>query len=645
MIVDGREQTARSPGPPVTFVRWKPESWTLLVAAGVAVVAGAFALAGRPEDTRLVLTVFGSVAGVLLAARVVSQMIRGHFGVDLLAVVAIAATVLTGEVVATLIIVIMVSGGSVLEDVAGRRAERELDALIDRQPRVAHQVVDGAVREVRVEEVRVGDEVLVRAGDVVPVDGALLTARAEFDESALTGESLPVERMAGDVISSGSVNGPRAVTLTTVRLAADSQYQAIVSLVKSASANRAPMVRLADRFAVPFTLVSLTIAGTAWWLSGDPVRFAEVVVLATPCPLLLAAPVGFMAGMGRAARNGIVVKGGAVLETLSRVRAVVVDKTGTLTAGHPTVVRLDVAAGRTPDELLALVAAVETLSSHVLATSIVSAARDRGLMIATATHAEEVEARGISAYVDGRRVSVGTAAFIGEAVGSTPATPVHGGELAIYVAVDGDFAGTVVASDPVRPEAADTVRLIRQLGIDEVIMLTGDAGSTARHVASMVGIDVVHADCLPVDKVDLVRSLTTRPVLMIGDGINDAPVLAVADVGVAMGARGATSASEAAGAVILSDDLARVVRVLAISRDTVRIVYQSIWVGVSVSVVLMVVAAFGFIPAVLGATLQEGVDLISVLNALRALRDRQAWEGPDAVRGTANAATVARSGS
>lgn len=605
--------------------QWKPATWLLIAAAVFAVVTASLWTSGYPGPARTVLVWFGLAAAALLAVRMVRQMIGGTFGVDVLAVIAILATVLTGEVIATLIIVVMIASGSALEDFAQRRAKRDLDALVDRAPRLAHLVHDEEIRDLPVDSVRIGDHLMVRSGEVVPVDGVLITGSAVFDDSPLTGESMPVERRRGDEVPSGCVTGATGITLTAQHLARDSQYQAVVALVADASKHQAPMVRLADRFAIPFTVIALAIAGLAWWLSGDPVRFAEVVVLATPCPLLLAAPIGFIAGMSRAARNGVIVKGGAVLETLSRIRTVVVDKTGTLTTGRPQVVRIDPIAPWTADALLAVVASAERLSSHVLAASIVASAEEKQLSIPEAREPEEKEAQGISATIDGQRVSIGTAAFIRSAGHHVPPAPLVGGELAVYVAIGGAFAGTIVASDPVRPEAPETIQLLRRLGVARIVMLTGDAPSTARHIAGLVGADAFEADCLPGDKVAWLAALTARPALMVGDGINDAPVLAAADVGMAMGARGATAASETAGAVILVDDFARVGRAVAISQQTVRVVYQSIWIGVVVSIVLMIVASTGAIPATIGAALQEVLDLATVLNALRALRGRDVW--------------------
>ncbi len=366
----------------------------------------------------------------------------------------------------------------------------------------------------------------------------------------------------------------------------------------------------------------------AWLVSGDSVRFAEVLVLATPCPLVLAAPVAFMGGMSRAARNGIIVKGGGVLEQLARVRTVMFDKTGTLTTGTPTISAITAQPPWTDTQLLTLAASAERLSSHVLAASIVAAGKARGLALIEATDSEEVAAQGVTATLGPNRIAIGTLEFArSRAYEPIAAAAIAGGELAIYVVVDARFAGTIIASDPVRPNARATVAGLRTLGVTDVVMLTGDAQATADHVASMVGITELRANCLPVDKVEAVRSASARPVLMVGDGVNDAPVLASADVGVAMGARGATSASESASAVILVDDISRVLRAIEIGRDTVRVGLQSIWMGMVVSVGLMLIASFGVIPATLGAGIQEVVDLATILNALRSLRPRERTSG------------------
>ncbi len=608
----------------VRALPWRYPVVTATVVVGV--IGGVLWLVGFEQVARWVFAVFAIGAAAIEAWGMLKQLRRRQFGIDILAVIAIVATVAVGEVIASMIIVLMVSGGKALEDYAQGRAQRELTALLQREPQTAHRLLAGSteIEEVAANEVRIGDEVLVRAGEVVPVDGSLRSGRASFDESSLTGESLPVARGEGEQVLSGSVNGTTSAVIVATALARDSQFQSIVALVKQASSNKAPVVRLADRYAIPFTLVSLGIGVLAWVLSGDPVRFAEVLVLATPCPLVLAAPVAFMGGMSRAARNGIIVKGGGVLEQLARIRTVMFDKTGTLTMGAPTISAIIAHDPWTESELLTFAASAERLSSHVLAASIVAAGKSQGLPVIDASDSEEIAAQGVIATLGAHRAAIGTLEFArSKSDGPVPTATLTGGELAIYVVIDERFAGTIIASDPVRSNARSTVAGLRDLGVTDVVMVTGDARATAEHVASLMGITELRADCLPADKVESVRSATGRPVLMVGDGVNDAPVLAAADVGIAMGARGATAASESASAVILVDDISRVLRAIEIGRETVRVALQSIWLGMLLSVGLMIVAAFGVIPATLGAGIQELVDLASILNALRALKPRE----------------------
>jgi heavy metal translocating P-type ATPase len=616
MTRSGKELRLRGPRPRYPLV-------ALTIAVGI--VGAILWLLGFELVARWIFSLFAIAVACLQAVRMVKQLRQGVFGVDLLAIIAIVSTVAVGEIIASIIIVLMLSGGEALEDFAQGRAQRELSALLDREPQTAHRLVPGSseVDDISAAQVRIGDVILVRSGEVVPVDGALISPSAAFDESSLSGESLPRTRIAGETVLSGSVNGTVSVTITARATAENSQYQGIVSLVKQASANRAPVVRLADRYAVPFTIVSLAIAGIAWFASGDPVRFAEVLVLATPCPLLIAAPVAFVGGMSRAARHGIIVKGGGVLETLARVRTVVFDKTGTLTYGTPKIVRIAALEPFSEDTLLALVASAERQSSHVLAASIVATATDRRLAIVEASTSIEVAAQGVTATIGDRTVAVGTLAFVRAVAPDVTESALSGGELAIYVAIDRKFAGSIIATDSVRANAATTISTLRQRGIAQIIMLTGDAQATAEHVAHAAGITEVTANCLPIDKVNLVHDITERPVLMVGDGVNDSPVLASADVGIAMGARGATAASESAAAVILVDDISLVTMAVDVGRDTVRIALQSIWLGIALSVGLMIIAAVGVIPATVGAGIQELVDLATILNALRALRPRE----------------------
>jgi heavy metal translocating P-type ATPase len=577
------------------------------------------------------------------AVGMVRQLLRGRAGLDVLAVTAITAAVLVGEPWAALIVVLMLTGGAALEDYAANRSKRELNALLARAPQRATRVLaDGATERVDVDEIRVGDELLVRPGELVPVDAVLLDESATFDESSLTGESLPVERRSGERVSSGAVGGSAAVRMRAVAAAADSEYQRIVRLVEEAAGSRARVVRLADRYAVPFTLLALGIAGAAWALSGDAVRFAEVLVVATPCPLLIAAPVAFLGGMSRSARFGLIVKGGGTLEQLARVRSVAFDKTGTLTSGRPALRRVLPADGFSEDEVY---------SSHVLSASVVAAAKRRGIELAHVASAEESATNGVAAVLatgdpdpspgsgSGDRgatvggpgapptVRVGKPSWVaGFAPGLEPVA-LEPGELAIYVALGDRFAGTIVMRDLLREEAPAVIAELRGLGVERMLVVTGDVAATAVPIAAGLGIDEVHAECRPGDKVRIVGEVSTRPLLMAGDGLNDAPVLAAADIGFAMGARGSTAASESADVVNRFDDLDALPRAVRIGRDTVRIALQSIWLGIVISVGLMLVAAFGFLPALAGAWLQEVVDLVAILGALRAVGPRSERRG------------------
>lgn len=596
--------------------------WVVTLTLAIGLVGIVLALAGAGWLVQWVFSVYALAVAVWQAIGMVRAMAHGRFGLDILAITAIVATVLVGEYVAALIVVLMLTGGDALEDYANRRAKRELDALLTRAPQFAHLVVDGGYQEVPVDQVRVGDELLVRPSEIVPVDGVLLSARGAFDQASITGESIPVEKATGDDVLSGSVNGQEAVELRATSTAASSQYQQIVALVAQAAESKAPVVRLADRYAVPFTVFSLALGAVAWWVSADPVRFAEVLVLATPCPLLIAAPVAFIGGMSRGARNSIIVKSGGVLEQLARARTAVFDKTGTLTYGAPELSEVRPQPPFDADELLTAVASAEQYSSHVLAASFIRAARDRGLQLHEAASAQEAATNGVVAAIDGREVVVGKFAFVAEHAPDAARTSIAPGELAVYVAIGGRYAGALLASDRLRDNAAATLHELSELGVTNTMMLTGDARETAEHIAAGLGITRVRAECLPADKVAEVSGIAQRPVIMVGDGVNDAPVLAAADVGIAMGAKGATAASESADAVILVDDIHGVAQAVRIGKDTVRIALQSIWLGIIVSVILMVIAAFGFIPATAGALIQELVDLATILAALRAIGGR-----------------------
>lgn len=599
------------------FIRRYP---VVAIAVAVGIVAAVLALSGWPTGAQWLVSAFGLVIAGIQFWGMVRDLRSGRFGIDVLAIVAIVSTVLVGEYWATLVIVLMLSGGEALEDYAGRRARTAVRSLLAQSPVEAHVVDEqGAITDISVADVRIGQSLLVRPSEVVPVDGTLLSDAATMDESSLTGESLPVDVHAGGRVLSGSVNGPNAVTMRADAAAADSQYQQVVRLVTEASESRAPIVRLADRYAIPFTLLALSVAALGWWVSGDPVRFAEVMVVATPCPLLIAAPVAFISGMSRGARDGVIVKSGGTLEQLARIHTVAFDKTGTLTRGTPQVIAVRPAGGVSEERLLASVASAEQYSSHVLARSVLEEAAHRGIELVPARDAREEATNGVAATIGGARVTVGKRSFVTEqGAVVTDALP-KGGQSSVYAAVDGRYAGEVVLADRVRENARETVERMRRLGVRAFVMITGDQRPTAEHIASEVGIDDVHADCLPADKVRLVRELPGRPVMMVGDGVNDAPVLASADVGVAMGARGSTAASESADVVVMVDDIGKTARAIEVGRRTTNVALQCIWLGMALSVVLMLIAVFGVIPAIVGALLQEAVDLATILWALRAL--------------------------
>ena len=591
----------------------------VIATIAVAIVAGALDLTGVRPWGQWVASGFALIIAARSAWSMVRTLREGSWGVDILAVTAIVSTVLVGDYWASIVIVLMLTGGEALEDYAAHRAQRELRALLDRAPRFAHrETAPGATLDIPVESVVVGDVIEVRPGEVVPVDATVLDAPAVFDESSLTGESMPVTREPGSTAPSGAVNGGGVVRMLAAETAERSQYQAIIALVQSASNSKAPFVRLADRVALPFTIVAFLIAGIAWAVTGDPARFAEVLVVATPCPLLIAAPVAFLAGMSRTAKRGVIVKGGGIIEKLSRVVSVGFDKTGTLTRGEPVVERVDV-AGVAPAEVLRLAAALEADSPHVLARAIVAAAEERGIEVAVATGVDEVVAHGIQGMVGEVRVTVGRLEFVdGSAAPPWPA--LDAGETGVHVGRDGILIGRIVLTDELRPEAPATIERLRALGVQRTVMLSGDAPETARRIAELAGIHEAHGRLLPAEKVRLLAELQPRPVMMVGDGVNDAPVLAAADVGVAMGARGATAASESADAVVMVEDLSRVADAIVISRRTMRVAWQSIGWGIGLSLGLMVVAAFGFLPAIIGAALQELVDVVSIVGSLRASR-------------------------
>lgn len=584
--------------------------WAVLIVGVIALILN-FGLQ-QALWAQIVVTILGSLIALLMLVDMVKTLRSGKFGVDLLAITAVVATLAIGEYWAALIILLMLTGGDALEDYAAHKANSDLQALLEKSPQQAHLMNGDAVTAIPVEKVQVGDHLLVKPGDVVPVDGTILSGQSSLDEASLTGESRPVDKVVGDTLMSGSVNGDGSLEMVADQRAEDSQYQNIIRLVKQAEEQPAHFVRMADRYAVPFTILAYIIAGTAWAVSKDPTRFAQVLVVASPCPLILAAPVALVAGMSRASQSGIIVKTGTTLEKLAKVQTVAFDKTGTITQGNLKVTETRPETGWTVEQVLTFAAAAEQQSNHILARSLVQAAPAQ---LPAATAVVETTGGGVQATIDGQVVRAGKADFV------LPAGVIQRvDETAVYVAVADQYIGCVIFEDELRPEAPATMTKLHQMGIHHLMMISGDRKPIAEKIAGAVGIDEIHAECLPNDKIEVLKEVAEdrRPVAMVGDGVNDAPSLVTADVGLAMGAHGATAASESADAVILKDDLQRVATAVVISRETMSVARQSVLIGILICTILMLIASFGVIPTIIGALFQEVVDTVTILWALRA---------------------------
>ena len=631
----------------------------------------------------------------------IDDLRHGQVGVDVLAVVAILSTVAVAEYWASWAVTLMITSGEAIEEYAQAKAERSLTALMEAAPQTAHVVnlpgvgrgfaadkgdsSDGFRRvgsasaaaaahrfdTVPVEQVQLGDVLMVLPGETVPVDGELLSGTATLDLSNINGEPVPREVFAGARVMSGAVNGATALTMRATQVAADSQYQRILELVASAQESRPAVVKTADRLAVPFTVLSLVIAGVAWAVSGVPTRFAQVLVLASPCPLLIAAPVAYIAGTGRLAAAGVLIKAQDVLENLGRVTQVFFDKTGTLTVKQPQVVRVEMLPGAATrlneDHVLMMAGAVESYSVHILSKGIAKAGAEalarlrqrfedgqrlcpepeaswpgHGREYPVVKNINEDAGKGVSGEVNGHAVRVGRLSFaaagedgflaVGEAVPSrseddlrTRFGLLQPDEMASYVSVDGRLIARIVLRDVPRANAKAVLAKLHELGVTELARLTGDKRASANIIASEVGIDEVHAELFPEDKVAAVRAATgagKTVTMMVGDGVNDAPVLAVADIGVAMTDGTSTAASESAQVVIMNDNIAAVPRAIAIARRTKRVMLQAVIAGLVLATIGMIAAAFNLIPVVVGAFLQEAIDVVSILWALTALIDR-----------------------
>ncbi len=608
---------------------------------GALVVGAVASLAGAVVFGEWVWSVAIGVVAVDLVVVTAVRLRDGRVAVDVVALVALAGSMVLGEVFAGVVLALMVASGDALEQYAHRRAQRSLSQLLSLAPKVAHRFVHGVAESVAADEVVQGEVLLVKPGEVLPVDGTVLES-AVLDESVLTGEARSVERTVGELVRSGSVNAGGAFRMRAGASAADSSYAGIVALVRSAGVGRAPFVRLADRYALVFVPVVFVMAGGAWLLTGDPVRALAVLVVATPCPLVLAAPVAVVSGIACAARSGVVVKDGAGLEAMGQTRTVLLDKTGTLTAGHARVVAVVTAPGWDAGRVLGLAASVEQASPHVLAATLVREAVVRGLTLVEPTDVAESAGSGVSGIAEGHQVWVGALSGLGGQpvetwlIAAERRARREGCSTAVVI-IDGEPTGLILFIDELRAETSRALRALRGAGVGRVVMVTGDRLEIAEPIGLSLGIDQVFADRTPAEKLDVVRAeASSRPgiTVMVGDGVNDAPALAAADLGVAMGARGATASSEAADVVLIVDRLDRLAAGVVIAKRARSIARQSVVLGMGLSFLGMGFAAVGLLTPVGGAVAQEVIDVVAVANALRALRQprslRQARAVPEA---------------
>jgi len=519
----------------------------------------------------------------------------------------------------------MLTGGRALEDYAGHRAEHELEALLSRAPQQAHVMRGRKEITVKASEVHAGDKIVIRPGELVPVDAVILEGTASFDESSLTGESLPQSKTVDAQLLSGSIDLDGPVTAKAIHSAEDSQYQQIIRLVRAAQNSQAPFTRLADRYALPFTIISFVIAFVAWGIGHHAIRFLEVIVVATPCPLILAVPIAIISGMSRSAKHGIIIKNGTALEKLARAKTFSFDKTGTLTEGILTVEKITTFGKTKRTDLLSLVASIEQQSNHAQASAIVAKAASEHAKRVVVKNVREIAGKGLVATVKSKDVIVGRYELLQEQHVAFPKTfkTKDYNQTASYVAIDGELAGVITFADDIRQESKSTLQKLRNLGITRMLMVTGDNPATAKKIAKKLGITDVVAGALPADKISAIEHIKERPVAFVGDGVNDAPVLTASDVGIALGARGAAAASESADVVIMLDDLSKVAEGVTIAHRTFKIATQSMLVGIGLSICLMLVFATGHFMPIYGAALQELVDVVVIFNALRAHTDQK----------------------
>lgn len=576
------------------------------------------------------------VLGAPIVFRTLRGVVQGRLAADIVASLSIIGAIVLGQPLAGLVIVLMQTGGEALERYAEGRASAAVRELEAAAPRIAHLVLDDGVEDVPVPSVAIDDTLFVRPGELVPCDGVVLDGESQLDTSSLTGEAVPLRATAGVKLMSGMINIAGTFNMRVTAPAEQSQYARIVDLVRGAQASKAPLQRLADRYAVWFTPITVAVCALAVWATHDWMRALAILVVATPCPLILATPVAIIGGINRAARRFVIVRHGGALERLSQVDAAVFDKTGTLTIGKPRVRAVNVAAGFDTEDVLRRAAAVEEHSSHLLARALVEAIEDSGLTPGESRQTRETPGQGVAGIVDGHAVRVGARSFVipqcADGVSAAPALEREGATLRAYVSVDGRLAAVVEYADEIRPDLQTVLRDLEVAGVRRVALLSGDHAPIARAIADQIGIHETYGDLLPEDKSNFIERLQAEGhvVLMVGDGVNDAPALTTADVGIALAghAGGGGITTESADVIILVDSLERVTEAMAIARRTMRIARQSIWAGLGLSGIAMLVAAFGGLPPLAGAAIQEVIDVAVILNALRASSDYRRFRSP-----------------
>ena len=605
---------------------WLTPRWRSLALAAVpalALIIGVAVLAtGRQEIARWIFAAGIVPVLVALIVSIFRSLAQGEFGLDIIAALSMTAALLADEALAGAVVALMYAGGQLLEDYAQGRAQREMTALLGRVARTAQVYRDSGLVETPIERLLPGDRVFIRSSEIIPADGHVHDAAALLDESSMTGEPLPVHRKAGEKVASGVANAGAPFDLMLSHTAANSTYAAVVRLVDAARFSKAPMARLADRYALWFLAVTVALAGAAWFLTGEASRAVAVLVVATPCPLILAVPVAIVAGMSRAAKRGLLFKSARILEVLPKIRNVMFDKTGTLTDGYPEVESVEAAEGIAEDRLIAMAASLALSSQHTISQALVAEARKRGLVLTPPTSVQDLPGDGVKGRIGRTPVVIGRPDFVAADIGESHAAvaKVPPGATVLGVAIEGAWAGRLIFIDRVRDDAVGTIAALRASGVLNVTLISGDQAMVARDIGKRLHVDDVIAEATPQQKIDAVAAAKAKwPTMMVGDGINDAPALAAADIGVAMGARGAAAAAEAADIVLLVDRISRLGEAMEIARHTRSIAMQSVIVGLGLSAIGMVLAALGYLPPLAGALAQEAIDVAVILNALRAL--------------------------